>query len=237
MKDQRILANPFRILSPKLDSEADRFQELHEVQVSESHTPEEGFLIMISKLVEMSKILSKSFAAPDQERLSQCDRLAEEIHKWEGVITKNLMAAQSIIGHNVFKLVVRFPVRLERIGDMFQNILICARIKAREGIPFSDKALAELDAIFKILLEMLTNVRDAIVIRNSVLLGHIKTQRETLAQMLLDARFAHWERVEAGFCSPIASPIYLDILDSLTATNEYLGKICESLLALADEGE
>ncbi|MBI5248489.1 MAG: Na/Pi cotransporter family protein [Desulfomonile tiedjei] len=237
MKDQRIFASPFRMMSPKLDSEADRFKELHEAQVSDAHTPEEGFLIMISKLVEMSKILSKSFVATDPERLSLCDRLAEEVHKWESAITKDLIAAQSTIGHNVFKLVVRFPVRLERIGDMFQNILTCTRIKARESIPFSDKALAELDAIFRLLLEMLTNVRDAIVIRNVVLLAHIRAQRERLAQMLLDARFAHWERVEAGFCSPQASPIYLDILDSLTATNEYLGKICESLLAMSDEEE
>ncbi len=236
MKDQRVFVSPFRMMSPKLDSEADRFKELREAQVSESYTPEEGFLIMISKLVEMSRILSKSFASPDQERLSQCDRLAEEVHKWEGVITKDLMAAQSTIGSNVFKLVVRFPVRLERIGDMFHNILTCARIKAREGVPFSDKALAELTAIFAILLEMLTNVRDALVIRNKVLLHHIGAERKNMAQMLLDARFAHWERLEAGFCSPNASPIYLDILDSLTATNEYLGKICESLVEMEAEG-
>lgn len=237
MKDQRIVVSPFRMMSPKLDSEADRFSELHEAPVSESHTPEEGFLIMISKLIEMSKILSKSFAVLDQERLSQCDRLAEEVHKWEAVITQDLMAAQSTIGSNLFKLVVRLPVRLERIGDMFQNMLACARIKDRQGIPFSDKAQNDLAAIFKMLLDMLTNLRDALVIRNKVLLGHIKSQRETLAQMLLDARFAHWERLEAGFCAPQASSLYLDILDSFTGINEYVGKICVSLLALADETE
>jgi Na+/phosphate symporter len=235
MKDHRIFASPFRMMSPKLDSEADKFTELHEAQISESFTPQEGFLIMISKLVEMSKILSKSFAAPDQEQLSECDRLSEEVHKWESAVTKNLMAAQSTIGSNVFRLVVRFPVRLERIGDMFHNILTCANIKAKEGIPFSDKALGELSEIFKIIIEMLTNVRDSVVIRNGVLLSHIKAQRAKLAQLLLEARFAHWERVEAGFCSAQASPIFLDILDSLTATNEYLGKICDSLIEMSAE--
>jgi len=234
MKDQRIFVNPFRMMSPKLDSEADRFKDLHEAAISESYTPEEGFLIMVSKLIEMSSIISKSFAAPDQERLSQCDQLAADVHKWESVITKNLMATQSTVGSNVFKLVVRFPVRLERIGDMFQNILTCVRIKAKEGIPFSDKALAELDGIFSVVMNMLTNVRDAIVIRNKVLLGHIATQRENLSQLLLEARFAHWDRIEAGFCSPLASPLYLDILDSLTGTNEYLGKICQSLFEMSD---
>lgn len=235
MKDQRIFVNPFRMMSPKLDAEADRFKDLHEVAVSEDHTPEEGMLIMISKLVEMCKILAPSFAAPDEQRLAQCDRLAEEVHKWEGAVTKNLMSAQSTVGQNLFRLIVRFPVRLERIGDMFQSILTCARMKARDGIPFSDKALGELSAIFAIVLEMLTNVRDALMIRNKTLLGHIKSQRDKLAHMLLEARFAHWERLEAGFCAPQASSLYLDILDSLTGANEYLGKICESLLAIADE--
>jgi phosphate:Na+ symporter len=235
MKDNRIFASPFRMMSPKLDSEMDKFGEIREPKISESYTPQEGFLIMLGKLVEMCKILSQSFSAPDVGQLSECDRLSEEVHKWEGVVTKNLMAAQSTIGSNIFKLVVRFPVRLERIGDMFHNILTCARIKAKEGIPFSDKALGELSEIFSIIIEMLINVRDSVVIRNPVLLGHIKNQRDTLAQKLLDARFAHWERVEAGFCSAQASPIYLDILDSLTAANEYLGKICDSLIAISAE--
>jgi Na+/phosphate symporter len=86
---------------------------------------------------------------------------------------------------------------------------------------------------------MLINVRDGLVIQNSALIQHILDQRKKLGQLLIEARFAHWDRLEAGFCAPVASSLYLDILDSFTAINEYLGKICDSLNAIdsAEKGE
>jgi Na+/phosphate symporter len=232
MKDQRVVANPFRILSPKLDSEAARLHDLHKMPVSESVSPEEGLLIMMSKLIEMSKILSRTVVTAEDEQIAACEALANDVHKQEEMVTKDLVAASASIGHNLFKLIVRFPGRLERIGDMFQSILTCCKIKQSEGIPFSDKAYGELAQIFSILVDMLTNVRDSMLVRNKALLDLIFTHRKQLAQLLLDARFAHWERLEAGFCAPSASSIYLDILDSLTAANEYVAKMCDSLMAI-----
>ncbi|HMK34713.1 MAG TPA: hypothetical protein VK463_06585 [Desulfomonilaceae bacterium] len=240
MKDQRIVVNPFRMISPKLDSEASKFEELHEIPVSESHAPEEGLLIMVSKLVEMSKILSKCIVSGDEEQMSRCERLAEEVHSQEAFVTSSLVAASSTIasttlGQNLYKIVVRFPVRLERIGDMFQNILTCCRIKQRDGIPFSDKAYSELAQIFELVTDMLVNTRDGLVLRNKALLHHILSQRQHLGELLHDARFGHWDRLERGFCAPQASSLYLDILDSIVAMNEYVGKMCDSLLSMREE--
>jgi Na+/phosphate symporter len=234
MKDQRVVVNPFRILSPKLDSEASRFEDLHQMPVSEHISPEEGLLIMMSKLIEISKILSRAVVNADAEQLAICERLAEEIHTQEGMVTKNLVASSAIIGHNLFQIVVRFPGRMERMGDMLQNILTCCRIKQRDGIPFSDKALGELSQIFAILLDMLTNVRDSLIVRNRVLMLHILDAKQQLTQLLYDSRFNHWERLEKGYCAPQASSLYLDILDSFTAIAEYLGKMCDSLLSIEE---
>lgn len=240
MKDQRFVVNPFRMISPKLDSAASKIKELHEIPVSESHPPEEGLLIMMSKLIEMSKILSKCIITADGEQMAAFDRFAEDVHKEEAFLTSGILAASSTftsttVGQNLFKIVVRFPARLERIGDIFQNIMTCCRIKQRDGIPFSDKADAELAQVFPLLGEMLTNTRDALVIRNKALLQHIGSQRKHLGDLLHTARFAHWDRLERGFCSPQASSLYLDLLDSFGAISEYIGKMCDSLSAIREE--
>jgi phosphate:Na+ symporter len=172
--------------------------------------------------------------------MTMCEHLAEDVHKQEKLLTSSLVAASSTftsttVGQNLFKIVVRFPTRLERIGDIFQNILTCCRIKHRDGIPFSDKAYGELAQIFPLLSEMLTNTRDALVIRNKALLQYIGSQRKNLSELLHNARFAHWDRLERGFCAPQASSLYLDILDSFVATNEYIGKMCDSLSAMREE--
>jgi Na+/phosphate symporter len=235
MKERSYFFNPFRLISPKLDSETQRLEKLHEVPVSESHTPEEGMLVMVSKLIEMTRILSKLFVTEDPERLEICERLAQEVHQQEKLATTGLAEASPSIGQNLFKIVVRFPSRLQRMGDMFQRIVECCRIKKREGIPFSDKAQGEISAIFTFLEQIMVNLRDALAIRNQVVLQHVKVDVDRLGEMIEDARFAHWDRLEAGFCAPQASSIFLEILDSCKFVNEYINKMWLSLSALAQD--
>jgi len=261
MKDRRWVWNPFRMISPKLHSEIGGIEESHEIPVSESHRPDEALRIMISKLIVMTKILSTWFAGESPAKLEECERLADEIHsdelkgkdlknfllvcerladeirRDEGVATSVIVGHSSAIGQNIFRIVVRFPSRVERIGHMCKNILNCCRIKAKQGIPFSDKALAELSGLFALELDMLTNLRDCLVVPNKILLQRIKEQGQELAQLVEDARFAHWTRLEAGFCSPSASSIYLEILDSFKFINEYINKMDQSLIEIAEATE
>jgi Na+/phosphate symporter len=234
MKDQRKVVNPFRILSPKLDAEAARTQDLHKTPVSDEVSPEEGLFIMLSKVIEMGRILSRAVVTTEPESITACEKLAEETHTLEGMVTSDLVSHAGAIGENLFRIVVRFPARFERIGDMFENILACCRIKQRDGIPFSDKAHAELAAIFALNRDMLTNLRDSLMVRNKALIEHLSQQRLQMATLLSDARFGHWDRIERGFCAPQASSLYLDILDSFGAINDYVRKMCESLLAIED---
>lgn len=235
MKDHRYVWNPFRILSPKLDLELGKIEELYQMPVSTSHTPEEALIIMVSKLIEMMKILSNWFETEGLERLEACDRLAGEVREYERLATAGIVDSSAGIGQNVFRLVVRFPSRMERIGTMCTNILNSCRIKSKEGIPFSDKALSELKGLFSGAREMLVNLRDALVVPNNVLLDHIKQETDTIVQLVEDARLRHWNRLEAGFCAPAASPIYLEILDSFKFISEYVRKMGDSLLALTEE--
>ena len=58
MKDEQLVYNPFRMLSPKLDHEIEQIDELHERPVSEEISLEEGLQVMTSKLIEMCRLVS-----------------------------------------------------------------------------------------------------------------------------------------------------------------------------------
>ena len=60
MKNHGTLFNPFRMLSPRLDAEILNIEKLHEKPVSDSISVQEGLLTMISKLMEMTRLLSKA---------------------------------------------------------------------------------------------------------------------------------------------------------------------------------
>lgn len=230
MKDKRIVVNPFRMISRRLDSEAVRLEKLHEQPFSESLDLEEGLLVMISKIIAMTELLSKCVFSESETQTERAATLAKEVHDQEKALTLNLTTAG--IAPDLLKGIIRFPFRLERTGDMLESILNCCRIKASRGILFSDKAHEELNQLFQLLLSMFNNLRDAFVTPNKFLLEHILSEVKTMGQMLQDFRLAHWDRLAAGFCSPRASSTYLDILDSMRSTNEYIEKMCLTLLEL-----
>jgi Na+/phosphate symporter len=230
MKDEHLFFNPFRMLSPTLDREALRIEDLYEKPVSDSITLEEGVLTMTSKLAEMCRLLSKCIVSGSVSQMDRCEALAGEVHEQEEHLTRNLVGSK--VEQKLLKGMIRFPYRLERIGDMLESILNCCRIKAAKGIPFSDKAHGELNQLFTQLLAMLQNFRDAIRAPNKVILDAIIADGKKLNEMFEECRIAHWQRLEAGFCAIEASSMYRDILDSVKTINEYLIKMSTTLLDL-----
>ncbi len=233
MKGQRYSWNVLRVVSRKLDKEVRHLEDLYNMPVSEADTPEEHLVLMISKLIHMTESLSICMKTSDGSIIESCQRLAEEIRRHERLATSGLVEQASVMGKHMFKILVRFPSRMERIAIMLGNILDCCCIKTAEGIHFSDMAQAELSVIFEVALDMLKKLRDTLVIHNKFLLGQIKFDRHRLEHLVEDARLANWERMEAGTCPPPSISVYVEILDCFRNVNEYIAKMSQSFLDLA----
>src|SRR5512146_2581786 len=93
MKDQRIVVNPFRIISPKLDAEASRLADLYESPPEEVTCLEEGLLVMVSKLLQMTDLIYKSFVIPDPEKMKTCETLGAEVHQEEKELTTAIVCS------------------------------------------------------------------------------------------------------------------------------------------------
>jgi Na+/phosphate symporter len=236
MKDKNVFFNPFRLISPTLDSEASRIEELYETAPADVTCLEEGLLVMCSKLIEMTDCVQKSLIVSDSARMGRCAILGKEIHDEEKGLTGDLVCYPDTKG-DVLKAIVLFPGRLERVGDLLESILNVSRIKARDGVPFSDKALNELSEMFSLFAETLKTFRDVLLNRNKTVLEHLLTQQKKLAQMTLDFGLAHEDRLLQGLCSPKSSSLYLDILDSIKSANAHIREMSESLLRIANSPE
>lgn len=233
MKNEQLFVNPFEMLSPRLAQEIEHIERLHEKPVSDDIPVQEGLLVMTSKLMEMCRLLSKCVVTGSLPQMERCEALAKEVHAQEKILTKGLV--ESNLKGKLIKGFIRFPYRLERIGDMFESILNCCRIKARQGTPFSDKAHAELDQLFNMLLHMMGNLRDAFLTPNRVILDSVISAGKKTNQSVEDFKLAHWERMEAGFCAVEASSMYRDMLDSAKTANDYLVKLAETLAEVSSE--
>lgn len=194
---------------------------------------EENLLVMISKTIEMTRLLSTCVRGSTPEVEKACDALAREIHLQEKRTTSDLV--QLDLDRDLLRRIVQFPVALERIGDFLENILRCFRIRSQNRFAFSDKAHAELDQVFARLLDMMNDLRDVLVTPNEVLQEHLVSQGQALRRIIRDCRAAHWKRMEEGACSPQACSAYLDIIDSAASINAYLQTMCFALYEPADE--
>jgi phosphate:Na+ symporter len=232
MKEKHIFFNPFRLISPTVDFEASRIHELYDTPPEEVTSLEEGLLVMCSKLIEMTQLIHKMLLVHDPAKLERCELLAKEIHDEEKRLTTDLVRSPDTTSE-VLRAVVLFPGRLERMGDLLESILNVCRAKARDDILFSQRAQAELGQMFNLFVEMLKSFRDVLTTRNKALLEHIISEGNQVTRIVLNFNVAHEERLCEGLCSPKASSLYLDILDSIKHANHHLMEMCQSFLSVA----
>lgn len=232
MKDNRYVWNPLRLLSPKLDSEVERLEEGPVPEGYVCDTPERTLVKMVNQMIEMTKILQTGFKSESEEKLCNCEELFAQVREHEKNCTTDLVREYEVLGENVFRVAIRLPSRLERVGVTLEVLMNCLRTKINEGVPFSDKAHRELDEIFELTIDILANLRDAFLTHNKFILDHVKSQAGQLADLIEHARFAHWDRLERGFCSPAASSLYIRILDSFNSIYDYVNKIYLTIASL-----
>jgi len=231
MKDKRVFFNPVRMMSPKLDAEALKIEDLHQHPVSESLTIEEGLLVMLSKLVEMTRLTRLAFMSDCPEEISACENLAGDVHQQEKILTSNL-ACSLTEPRDVCRAIILFPTHLERIGDFLEGVLNCCKIKSRDSVPFSEKALFEIDDLLSSVMELLRNLRDSIVTPNKFLLNHIITEAKKLDQLGQDLEVAHVDRLLDGSASPRSSSLYLDMLESIQSMLRHVQSMAEHLVSI-----
>jgi Na+/phosphate symporter len=186
-------------------------------------------LATVRKLTEMLRML-KCISAEETSTTEKdkCALLAKEVHHQEIVVAECLLSPT--VANQLTNDITRLPYRLERIGDMLENILLCLEKKAKDGIQFSAEAHAELDLLFAALLDIMEDLGKAFATSEIETQKSLIAQEKNLLETLASYRQAHWERLWSGACLPQASSMYLDILDSIKWANEYLKKISMTLL-------
>lgn len=231
MKDKRVFFNPIRMISPKLDSEAIKLEELYQHPVSESFTLEEGLLVMLSKLVEMSRLVRIGFVSDCPDEIKKCEALADEVHGQEKLLTGNLACAITDYPE-MCRAVILFPGQLERIGDYLESILNCCKIKTRDSIPLSDRSIGEVRDALDSVQQLLKDMRDTIIAPNKHLLQHVISQADALDNKCQEMQISHVDRLLDGSTAPRASSLYLDILESIQSIKRHIREMAKSILAI-----
>lgn len=230
MKERSVFFNPIRMISPRLDLEASRMGDLHKTPVSESYTLEEGLVVMLSKLIHITRLLKTGFAEDCPDEMQTCEILAAEIHEQEKLLTANLVCSANS-SPDLCKTFILFPGRLERVGNFLQSILRCCRIKCAQHLEYSEKTYRDLSEMFDLVIDMLTNFRDALIVPNRIVLRHVVELEKQLEETCNDRQLALYDQLLSGSIIPRSSSPYLDILDSMESLGMHIRDMAEKVLA------
>ncbi|MFA5353182.1 MAG: hypothetical protein WC291_03040 [Thermodesulfovibrionales bacterium] len=158
-------------------------------------------------------LLQGSFSSSSPSQLHECIEKAEALQQRVTAITGEIAGATQ--GRPEIKEYLSVPPHLQRIIENIGRLAELADKKAKGTILFSDRAVTELNALIQKIREILRSTFDIILVRNSVLGRYVRESEAEIARMADDCATQHEERLIEGLCLPVASSLYLAMLDEV----------------------
>ncbi len=166
--------------------------------------------LLMHKAQEMLELTEDGFMKNKLASLDQADEIAKEIHAQEDVLTATLAKMAST--NNEARALLSVPAHIEKIATSIKRITENSRIRIKEGMLFSDKAIGETGKLFTRTREVLKKSGEAAVTGARSTFASVLTESEAIERMSKEFATAHENRLVTGECSPKSSSTYLCIL-------------------------
>lgn len=166
--------------------------------------------LIIHKTQEMLELTEEGFAKNKLTSLDQADELAREIHAKEDTLIESLAKLAST--NTEARKLLAVPAYIEKIASSIKRITEGSRTRIREGLLFSDKALAETGRLFAKTKEVLKKTSEASVTGTKTAIESIISESNSVERMANEFATSHEDRLVTGECAPKSSSAYLCIL-------------------------
>jgi Na+/phosphate symporter len=183
---------------------------------------------LFPKLIEAVELLQRGLIYNNLQSLEEAERLAREVLKKEHAMTEEVIKLSADFPQA--GRYIPIPGHIERIGNYIENMSRALRVKARENILFSDKAMDEMNFLFEKIKDILGNTADMVLARNLIIAGYIREAESSVERSANKFATLHEERLIEGLCLPKASAIYLELLDAFKAVSWHSKEIVQRLM-------
>ena len=175
----------------------------------------------------MLRLTARAFATQSTATLEPAKNLGREIHQREKALTEmiiNRLTGEERVGETN-KEFLFVPMHLERVGDNVEFLVRAVNTMIKEGTPFTERAMGEVNGLFEKAIELLECVRDAVTTKNKILMRYILDEGKGFDSRVDEFALLHQQRMIEGVCVPKASSLYLAILDYLKGIESHCRQI------------
>ena len=186
----------------------------------------EIYLVM-HKAQEMLELTEDGFMKNKLASLDQADELAKEIHTREDSLTATLAKMSST--NSEARTLLGVPAHIEKIATSIKRITENSRIRIKEGMLFSDKAINETGKLFTKAKDVLKKGSEASVTGSAASIEAVLSESNTIERMANDFATAHEDRLVTGECVPKSSSTYLCLLYAFEDMSAHLKEAVKNL--------
>jgi Na+/phosphate symporter len=129
----------------------------------------------------------------------------------------SLLRLQSVLTH------------LQMVGDSLEELSTPIGRKIKDGILFSDKAVAQANQLFDNLTGILRSILDMLKTDNEFLKRYVLEEGQRLTKACNDFATEHEARLIEGLCLPQAAPLFLGMLDGMRTIGQHTVNIAKIL--------
>ena len=189
-------------------------------------------MIQVSRdLAEMLELAFQAFRRPTEESIKDLDKARGRVGQSSSELKKLLISKGSSKknGKEWAKPFLSMASSFDRMAYNIEGIVYQVWIMLQKDVPFSDRAIKEVNTVFQEAMDLLEDLPDLILTQNKSLAQHIGEKVRSVFKIANAYSEEHERRLIEGVCIPKSSPIYLGILESLDGviahTLEVSGKI------------
>lgn len=173
-------------------------------------------------------LLQTAFIYNSPKPLRDCESNIEAIKKAEATLTKKI--TELARDNPELKQYISIPVHLLRIGENIEKLTEFMDKKIKDNILFSDKAVTEITFLLQRLIDVLRPTADMILARNTILRRYVEESEVGIVKRATEYATLHEERLIEGLCLPVASSLYINMLDSIKSIAWHAKEIAVKLV-------
>jgi hypothetical protein len=173
------------------------------------------------------ELLQKAFIYSTRESLDQCMAQLAAIKEEEPGLSKKV--AEMARQEKERGVYAGIPEHFLRICGQLEILAGMLKKKIDENILFSDRAITEISFLSQSLKEILKAATDLVLVKNLILIRYVQESEAMVEKATIQYATHHEERLIEGLCLPVASSVFLKILETFKGIAREAKKISENM--------
>ncbi len=166
-----------------------------------------------TKANDCLSLLQSAFMHNSSRPMKEYQEKINFVKKAETEITVKI--AELARENHALKPYLSIPHLLSRTADDIDRFAELVNKKIKDDILFSDRAISEITILLQRLTEILKTTADLFITNNPVLIKYVQDAEADVAKKSIEFATSHEERMIEGLCLPLASPLFLNMLNAI----------------------